>query len=152
MSLAYLKMKMQRFSVFLVGELSILALGPLTNLAFAFRLEPNVIPLIKNICLMGGNIEGYFVFNHYALCSNLSSFLAVADPTFNFKADPEAAYVVFSNVTTSAIVVPYEICKRENIKVFIEILLIVDILARLRSFRAFDRMKLRLLIVQRSAY
>lgn len=41
------------------GELSILALGPLTNLAMAFRLEPTIIPLIKNICHMGGNIEGF---------------------------------------------------------------------------------------------
>lgn len=58
----------------LAGELSILALGPLTNLAMAFRLEPSIIPLIKNICHMGGNIEGCFAISRIKLRFNLCIF------------------------------------------------------------------------------
>ncbi|CAG7822583.1 unnamed protein product [Allacma fusca] len=82
------------------GQLSILALGPLTNIALAARLDPSFSKHIKEICLMGGNTQ------------------PVADPTFNFKADPEAAYVTLSCFPCPITVVPYETCKRQNLKEF----------------------------------
>jgi purine nucleosidase len=38
--------------------LSILALGPLTNLALAVRMDPSIKDCVKDIYLMGGNSEG----------------------------------------------------------------------------------------------
>ena len=38
-------------------EVSILAIGPLTNLALAFREDPSVIPLVKQIVYMGGQVD-----------------------------------------------------------------------------------------------
>lgn len=38
------------------GAVTILAIGPLTNLALAMRQDPTIIPLIKEIVIMGGQI------------------------------------------------------------------------------------------------
>lgn len=61
------------------GQASILALGPMTNLALAVRLDPAIIPLAKEVIVMGGsfNIEN-------------------PTPEFNVRCDPEAAQIVFS--------------------------------------------------------
>src|SRR5688500_7225872 len=63
------------------SEISILALGPLTNLALAIRLEPRFAASIKEIIFMGGIVTGY---------GNVS---AVA--TANVMNDSEAAKIVF---------------------------------------------------------
>lgn len=62
------------------GQVSILALGPMTNLALAARLDPAIIPLTREVIVMGGS------FNH----QNPS-------PEFNVRCDPEAAHIVFSS-------------------------------------------------------
>lgn len=61
-------------------QISILALGPLTNLALAIRLDPSIIALAREVIVMGGS------FN-------------VQNPTpeFNVRCDPEAAQMVFSS-------------------------------------------------------
>lgn len=60
-------------------QVSILALGPLTNLALAIRLDPSIRALTREVIVMGGS------FN-------------VQNPTpeFNVRCDPEAARIVFS--------------------------------------------------------
>lgn len=63
------------------GELELIAIGPLTNLALAIRLDPSLPTKFKRLVVMGGA--------HYAYgnAGNL--------PTeFNFYADPDAASVV----------------------------------------------------------
>jgi inosine-uridine nucleoside N-ribohydrolase len=62
------------------GQVSILALGPMTNLALAARLDPAIVPLTREVIVMGGS------FNH----QNPS-------PEFNVRCDPEAAQIVFSS-------------------------------------------------------
>jgi inosine-uridine nucleoside N-ribohydrolase len=62
------------------GGLSILALGPLTNLALALRLCPGLPNLVAEVVVMGGN----------ALCPGNSTPTAEA----NMLADPEAADLV----------------------------------------------------------
>ena len=62
-------------------------MGPLTNVALAFSTDEEVPSLIRDIFIMGGNIEG--VGN----CTQ-EGFSACAE--FNFGADPEAAYVVLN--------------------------------------------------------
>ena len=61
-------------------QISILSLGPMTNLALALRLDPGIIPLTRQVIVMGGS------FN-------------VQNPTpeFNVRCDPEAAQIVFSS-------------------------------------------------------
>ena len=60
-------------------------MGPLTNVALAFGTDEELPSLIKEIFIMGGNVEGT------GNCTQ-EGFSACAE--FNFGADPEAAYVV----------------------------------------------------------
>jgi len=62
------------------GDITLVPTGPLTNIATAMRMEPLIIPKIKEIVLMGG-------------AYGTGNFTPSAE--FNIFADPEAAYVVF---------------------------------------------------------
>lgn len=62
------------------GEIRLLAIGPLTNIARAIQKDPEVPGLIRDIVIMGGAID---------VCGNMSR---VAE--FNFFIDPEAADIV----------------------------------------------------------
>lgn len=64
------------------GELTLVAIGPLTNVAVALKLDPSLPQKIKRFVVMGGAI--YAKGN----TSNVSA-------EFNVYADPEAAHVVF---------------------------------------------------------
>ncbi len=63
------------------GEITLVPIGPLTNIALALRLEPNLPELVAGVVLMGGN----------AFCPGNASPAAEA----NIRNDPEAADVVF---------------------------------------------------------
>ena len=60
------------------GQVSLLSLGPMTNLALAIRLDPGMIPLTSEVIVMGGSFNS----------QNPS-------PEFNVRCDPEAAQIVF---------------------------------------------------------
>ena len=62
------------------GEVTILALGPMTNIALALSLKPDIETKIKRIVFMGGNIR---------VAGN-----ATPAAEFNFWFDPEAARIV----------------------------------------------------------
>jgi inosine-uridine nucleoside N-ribohydrolase len=62
-------------------EVTLLAIGPLTNVALAMREDPTIVPLIKQIVIMGGQI--YAPGNAYNDAGE-----------FNWWFDPEAAQVV----------------------------------------------------------
>ncbi len=61
-----------------VNPITILAIGPLTNLALALRLAPDIINSVAQVIAMGG------------------SFTADAQPEFNTHCDPEAAHIVLT--------------------------------------------------------
>jgi len=63
------------------GELTLVALGPLTNLALACRLDPGFPHKIKQFVFMGGTI------NAIGNTANITA-------EFNFYCDPEAALIV----------------------------------------------------------
>ena len=42
------------------GEVTLVCLGPLTNLALALKLDPELGQNLKNVVIMGGNTEGAF--------------------------------------------------------------------------------------------
>lgn len=62
------------------GEISIVAVGPLTNVGMALRADPELAGMIRSIVVMGGSLSGGNV-NPAA--------------EFNFYVDPEAARIVF---------------------------------------------------------
>lgn len=62
--------------------LTLVALGPLTNLALAVRLDPSLPQRVKRLVIMGGAVTGL---------GNTSKIPA----EFNIGFDPEAAHVVF---------------------------------------------------------
>ena len=62
------------------GEVSIISLGPLTNVASVLRNSPEVAKQIKEIVLMGGSLSG-------------GNMTPAAE--FNMYVDPEAASIVF---------------------------------------------------------
>jgi inosine-uridine nucleoside N-ribohydrolase len=63
------------------GQVTLLAIGPLTNIAMAIRKDPSIIPLIKEIVIMGGQI--YVPGNSY-----------IGAGETNWWFDPESARVV----------------------------------------------------------
>ncbi|GAA0906805.1 nucleoside hydrolase [Rothia nasimurium] len=64
------------------NELTLVALGPLTNLALAVRLDPTLPARVKRLVIMGGAVTGH---------GNTGKIPA----EFNIGFDPEAAHVVF---------------------------------------------------------
>lgn len=61
-------------------EITLVPVGPLTNIALAVERDPSIVPLVKEVILMGGGISG----------GNVN---AAAEA--NIYNDPEAAQVVF---------------------------------------------------------
>ncbi|XP_068750044.1 nucleoside hydrolase-like [Montipora capricornis] len=78
------------------GEITLVAMGPLTNIALACRLDPSICSKLKNLVIMGGNIE-----------AKGNMFVSAE---FNFHADVEAAYVVLNEVTSPISLVTWEVC------------------------------------------
>lgn len=62
------------------GEITLIAIGPLTNVALALQLYPQMAEAVKEIVIMGGvfNVEGYL-------------------KDTNFGVDPEAAHAVLTS-------------------------------------------------------
>jgi inosine-uridine nucleoside N-ribohydrolase len=61
-------------------EITLVPVGPLTNIALALEKDPSIVPLVKEVILMGGSITG----------GNVN---AAAEA--NIANDPEAAQIVF---------------------------------------------------------
>lgn len=64
------------------GDITLVPTGPLSNIAMAMRMEPRILPKIREIVIMGG---AYGVGN------------VTPAAEFNIVADAEAAYVVFNS-------------------------------------------------------
>ena len=64
------------------GDITLVPVGPLSNIAVAMRMEPAIVPKIREIVLMGG---AYGTGN------------TTPSAEFNIYADPEAARVVFTS-------------------------------------------------------
>ncbi|KAK7065655.1 hypothetical protein SK128_012794, partial [Halocaridina rubra] len=84
------------FCLFNSDEVIMAALGPLTNLAMAVRLDPSFFSHFTQIYVMGGNTTG-------------EGNITVAGE-FNFTCDPEAAKVVLEEVERPIHVTPWETC------------------------------------------
>jgi inosine-uridine nucleoside N-ribohydrolase len=84
------------------GEITILALGPMTNIALALRLRPDIETKIKRLVFMGGNIS---------VSGNAS-----AAAEFNFWFDPEAARIVLRSRIPHKIMFGLDICNLAPIR------------------------------------
>jgi len=80
------------------GELTILAIGPMTNIALALRLKPEIETEIKQIVFMGGNLR---------VAGNASP-----AAEFNFWFDPEAARIVLRSRIPKKVMFGLDICNR----------------------------------------
>jgi inosine-uridine nucleoside N-ribohydrolase len=80
------------------GQITILALGPMTNVAMLLRLHPDLEEKIQRIVFMGGNVH---------VGGNAS-----AAAEFNFWFDPEAAQVVLRSRIPEKVMFPLDICNR----------------------------------------
>jgi purine nucleosidase len=65
------------------GELTLVALGPMTNLALAVRLDPSLPRKVKQLIFMGGTMAGH-------------GNTRIPTAEFNIYCDPEAAYIVLN--------------------------------------------------------
>ena len=84
------------------GPLTLIALGPLTNLAIAVRLDPRIVSAIDSLVVMGGAMEAR------------GNITPAAE--FNFFADPEAASIIFNAGFKNIQVVPWETSIRAMIQ------------------------------------
>jgi inosine-uridine nucleoside N-ribohydrolase len=75
-------------------EVTVVAVGPLTNIALALRLEPSVAKLVSQIVVMGGSLGAAEPFNE-----------------LNFGYDPEAAAIVLSS-GARVVVVPLDVTRQ----------------------------------------
>jgi inosine-uridine nucleoside N-ribohydrolase len=78
------------------GEVTILAIGPMTNIALALRMKPEIETKIKRIVFMGGNIH---------VPGNASP-----AAEFNFWFDPEAARIVLRSRIPQKVMFSLDIC------------------------------------------
>lgn len=78
------------------GEVTIVAVGPMTNIAMALRLKPGIESRIKQIVFMGGNIKVPGNASHAA--------------EFNFWFDPEAAQMVLRSRIPKKVMFGLDVC------------------------------------------
>lgn len=86
------------------GEFTLVAIGPLTNIALALKFEPDLPTKVKRFVIMGGAVTGD---------GNTSCVKA----EFNIYYDPEAAHIVFEAWGRAGLqieVVDWEITKRQG--------------------------------------
>ena len=84
------------------GEVTVLAIGPMTNIALMLRLKPEIETKIKRIVFMGGNV---------GVAGNASS-----AAEFNFWFDPEAARIVLRSRIPQKIMFGLDICNTAPIR------------------------------------
>ncbi|MFD1881058.1 nucleoside hydrolase [Paracoccus pacificus] len=79
------------------GSITLVPIGPLTNIAAAFQRAPDIIPRVRQIVLMGG---AYFEVGNVTPAAE-----------FNIYVDPEAAQIVF-DAGVDLVVMPLDVTHR----------------------------------------
>jgi inosine-uridine nucleoside N-ribohydrolase len=83
-------------------KITILAIGPMTNLALALRMRPDLETKIKQVVFMGGN---------FRVAGNAS-----VEAEFNFWFDPEAARIVLRSRIPKKVMFGLDICNKAPIR------------------------------------
>ncbi len=84
------------------GQIHLLGIGPLTNLAMAFLREPRLAENLGHLTIMGGSIRGSHNFG-------------LPYVEHNIRCDPEAAHIVFTSGAPMT-VVPLDVTLQTNIR------------------------------------
>jgi inosine-uridine nucleoside N-ribohydrolase len=80
------------------GEITVLAIGPLTNIALAIRLDPDIVSLVKRIVYMGGAFD---------VPGNMTP-----AAEFNWWFDPEAAKISIREPFKEQLIVGLDVCEK----------------------------------------
>ena len=79
------------------GDVTIISLGPMTNIARAFQRDPGLVPLVDRLFIMGGSLTGI---------GNIT-----ANAEFNVYYDPPSARSIFRSRTTKTLL-PLDITRQ----------------------------------------
>ncbi|CAG5073783.1 Similar to IUNH: Inosine-uridine preferring nucleoside hydrolase (Crithidia fasciculata) [Cotesia congregata] len=82
-------------------QVSVVCLGPLTNVALAVKIYPEILESVKDFFIMGGNSAGQ---------GNTT-----AQAEFNFYADPESIYILLQCNSKPLWLFPWETCLKSTI-------------------------------------
>ncbi len=82
-------------------RVTILAIGPLTNLATALHIRPDLATKIESVVIMGGNAH---------VPGNASK-----SAEFNFWFDPEAAHLVLRSAIPKKLLFPLDVCNKAHL-------------------------------------
>ena len=85
------------------GEVSIVAMGPMTNLALAIRLDDGFAAGVRELVFMGGSFNPHPADNAFAL-----EYVYAPRREFNFRWDPEAASLVLHAPWRKIVQVPVD--------------------------------------------
>ncbi|XP_017840093.1 pyrimidine-specific ribonucleoside hydrolase RihA-like [Drosophila busckii] len=89
------------------GQVDFLLVGPLTNFAMCINLYGDAfLSKIGKVYIMGGNIYGK---------GNVTK-----SAEFNFRLDPEAAYIVLERLKSPAFILPWETCISEQANIALD--------------------------------
>ncbi|XP_020848390.1 nucleoside hydrolase-like [Phascolarctos cinereus] len=83
------------------NKVTLVATGPLTNIALAVKMDPTFPKKIKNMSIMGGNM---YSRGNIDICAE-----------FNFAADPEAAYIVLNEYTCPTAIATWEFASSNSL-------------------------------------
>jgi purine nucleosidase len=90
------------------GEVTIVAAGPLTNLALAQRLDPQFAGLAKELVYMGGSLNPRQVLRNPSADEFAREYVNTPRREFNIRFDPEAASIVFHSQWKKLTLVPVD--------------------------------------------
>lgn len=98
------------------SKLCLVALGPLTNIATAVTLDPDLPSRFSKLVIYGGSLYGLNK-NSVPSSNQNSSSESSSNSEFNFNFDPESARIVLEAFTPRipVIIVPYDACKQNPI-------------------------------------
>lgn len=90
------------------GEITIVACGPLTNLALAQRLDPEFAGLVGELVYMGGSFNPQQVLKDQSAAEFAREFENTPRREFNVAFDPEAASIVSRSPWRKLTVIPVD--------------------------------------------
>lgn len=90
------------------GEITIIATGPMTNLALAQRLDPQFASLARELIYMGGSFNPRQVLDNRSAAEFAREFANTPRREFNMRFDPEAASIMSRSPWRRITVVPVD--------------------------------------------
>jgi inosine-uridine nucleoside N-ribohydrolase len=90
------------------GQITIIAAGPMTNLALAQRLDPAFATLARALVYMGGSLNPHQMLDNRAAAEFAREYVNSPRREFNIRFDPEAASIVARSPWRKITVVPVD--------------------------------------------